>query len=493
MNRKFLICVLGLGVVVFGTGRSFGCPCQDPVANMSIDPSTHDPYSGAYYVCVGQSITFDASSSYDPDCEGECDCEDTLEGIRKFEWDWENDGTYDETEEPGDGIATHTYSIKGTYYMKLRVHDDDDDCCCSGTGCEDRTDTWMAEVVVMDVDKIVEAGTSDEGPLYTGKNGEVDIEAKPDPAGSMWPYGSPVWSVIGPAGSSPSLFPETHSDTTTLSGLSVAGDYTVTAKCCSSSLGDWITVNALEIRSQTISPEPSDNRDRTTLGLGEQVLCSIYPSVTVDWSLEGGGSVQPETGTYTIFTASKSPSYTVIHAEIEDVDCTLDFEAIPPEGMEYGPDNEWTDEYPHTDGPPNVFIGNGRYFPITILPTTVSFYGLEFRENLPGNNWTWPDGTSGSIPSQKVPFSVNFGNHGGDSVEAPPEPYSYLHDGNSYVAFSYFADVPLEYKNEIGVWVEFMSASENRHEVKFTSSGSCSLKVIADNTQESDAEGPWQD
>jgi len=488
MNRKFLICVLGLGVVVFGTGRSFGCPCQDPVASMSIEPSTYDPYAGKYYVCAWQSVTFDASASYDPDCEDDCDCEDTLEGIRKFEWDWTNDGTYDDSDEPGDGITTHTYFTTGTYYVKVRVHDDDDDCCCSGTECEDKTDTWTATVVVVDVHKVVEAGTSDEGDLYTCKDGDIDLEAKPDPAGALWPPGSPVWSVSGPAGS---LFPETHSDTTTLSDLNVAGIYTVTAKCCSSSLGDWITVKALEIRSETESTEPSD-RSRTTLGLGEKVLCSVYPPVSVTWEVDEG-SVLPDNGMNTDFTASKSPANSTVHAKIGTVDCTLDFEVIAPEGITYEPDDAWTDGFPLTNGPPNNFIGNGRKFPAIIQPTTVSFKGLEFRENKPGNTWTWPDLTPDSTPKKEIDFIVDFGNHVTDKVQAPPEPYSRLHDGTSYVGFDYMIDVPLEYRNEDGEWVEFMSASENRHQRIFTASGTCSLKVIGDNTQESDPKGPWQD
>jgi len=37
------------------------------------------------------------------------------------------------------------------------------------------------------------------------------------------------------------------------------------------------------------------------------------------------------------------------------------------------------------------------------------------------------------------------------------------------------------------------SGSENKHQMNFSASGACSLKVIGDNTQESTAEGPWQE
>jgi len=146
MNRIVLTCVCVFAVVVFVGGKSLACTCQNPVASMSIEPSTYDPSGEIYYVCSWDFIAFDASASNDPDWE-EGDCENTLDGIRKFEWDWTNDGTYDTQDEPGDGSATHTFSTTGNYTVKLRVHDDDDDCCCSD--CEDKTDTWTAQIVVV--------------------------------------------------------------------------------------------------------------------------------------------------------------------------------------------------------------------------------------------------------------------------------------------------------------------------------------------------------
>lgn len=118
-------------------------------AGLFVEGGVWRPYDGYYVACAGTSLSFDATPSYDPDCEDECDCEDTLEGIRKFEWDWNNDGSYDYSESPSDGIATHTYSSPGTYFVNLKVHDDDDDCCCSGSGCSDRTDTSSKEVRIV--------------------------------------------------------------------------------------------------------------------------------------------------------------------------------------------------------------------------------------------------------------------------------------------------------------------------------------------------------
>ena len=66
------------------------------------------PYSGT----VGESITFDASGSYDPDGT-----------IVSYEWDWNNDGVYDETTDSA--IINHTWSVEFNGTVSLKVTDDD--------------------------------------------------------------------------------------------------------------------------------------------------------------------------------------------------------------------------------------------------------------------------------------------------------------------------------------------------------------------------------
>ena len=83
-----------------GNGGS-GPHNQPPVASFSYSPSLP---------AMGQSITFDAIASSDPDGS-----------ITNYEWDWTNDGSYDDT-----GVSeTHSYSSPGSYDVKLRVTDDD--------------------------------------------------------------------------------------------------------------------------------------------------------------------------------------------------------------------------------------------------------------------------------------------------------------------------------------------------------------------------------
>ncbi|MFH1676871.1 MAG: PKD domain-containing protein, partial [bacterium] len=64
---------------------------------------------------TGDEINFDASLSFDNDCNGE--------SISNYEWDWDYDGDFvaDET-----GVSPiHSYSSEGTYYVMLRVTDDE--------------------------------------------------------------------------------------------------------------------------------------------------------------------------------------------------------------------------------------------------------------------------------------------------------------------------------------------------------------------------------
>ena len=65
--------------------------------------------AGPHIVC--EDITFADDGSYDPD--GGL--------ITLYEWDWNNDGTYDDT---GD-VFNHSWDTPGTYYVQFRVTDDE--------------------------------------------------------------------------------------------------------------------------------------------------------------------------------------------------------------------------------------------------------------------------------------------------------------------------------------------------------------------------------
>jgi uncharacterized delta-60 repeat protein len=62
---------------------------------------------------VGDTVHFDGTGSFDNDCGGAA--------ITTWEWDWDNDGTYDES-----GAETdHSWAIVGTFYVQLRVTDNE--------------------------------------------------------------------------------------------------------------------------------------------------------------------------------------------------------------------------------------------------------------------------------------------------------------------------------------------------------------------------------
>lgn len=81
----------------------------------AIDVITNTPVAeagGPYFGSVGTPISFDASASFDPDGE-----------IVLYEWDWESDGTYDET--TAEPFAQHTWTVPFSGQTRVRVTDND--------------------------------------------------------------------------------------------------------------------------------------------------------------------------------------------------------------------------------------------------------------------------------------------------------------------------------------------------------------------------------
>jgi hypothetical protein len=113
-------CQFGTSVAVAGTTAFIGSPGTDnfkgavyvytteyenqpPAADFSWTPQNP---------ITNQQITFNASVSQDPDGT-----------IALYEWDWDNDGVYDESY--GVPTATHTWVNIGSYPVTVRVTDDD--------------------------------------------------------------------------------------------------------------------------------------------------------------------------------------------------------------------------------------------------------------------------------------------------------------------------------------------------------------------------------
>ena len=114
--RRGLIFGVVLLAFLFPIAVSSRASNQAPVGWMTTDPEVaNETYRPIVETWVGFPIAFNASDSSDADGT-----------IVKYEWDWEDDGSYDYAETPGDGIATHTYPQAGAYRVRLKVTDDDD-------------------------------------------------------------------------------------------------------------------------------------------------------------------------------------------------------------------------------------------------------------------------------------------------------------------------------------------------------------------------------
>jgi hypothetical protein len=135
---------------------------------------------------------------------------------------------------------------------------------------------------------------------------------------------------------------------------------------------------------QCVAPVPT-NQNRTTLGVGEQVNFSINPPppCTVQWSVSGGGTINPTNGTNTTFTApgqtaSSTVTATVIDPEGKPHVSQQSFTVIPPTGVTTVKTSE------DTNPPPAGYIfptpGAGMHLLLTFQPTSVSFGNVQDAE-----------------------------------------------------------------------------------------------------------------
>ncbi len=86
---------------------------ENPVTPLAVINTTPDPAEGF----VPLTISFDASGSHDSDSDGD------PPQIVSYQWDFTNDGTYDENQ--ASPTTDHEYSQAGTYTCRLRVTDNE--------------------------------------------------------------------------------------------------------------------------------------------------------------------------------------------------------------------------------------------------------------------------------------------------------------------------------------------------------------------------------
>ncbi len=158
-------------------------------------------------------------------------------------------------------------------------------------------------------------------------------------------------------------------------------------------------------------------------------------------------------GVASTFTAPKSPATPTVWGKIGAVGDSVGFSVIAPDGMTSALDYNTLHGTP---GAPLTYIGFDSTFECTVTPTTVTFRYVEFRENIPGENWNWPDGTPDSRSAALVPWTVNADNKTPDNVSMYNYLRSLLWDGDSYESKTITIRVPEEYKNESDVWTSWL-------------------------------------
>jgi hypothetical protein len=218
-------------------------------------------------------------------------------------------------------------------------------------------------VNVVDVDKVVKEGTTDEGTLYVYVGEDVNLEALPSPSGVSFPSGSPVWQVIShPPGVYPSVSPPSDSNVTTLSGLDLPGTYTVNAACCSTCNGDSIVVVAVQVDLAVSGLSEGDEEDP-----------GLY--INANWDDDDGDGWSPNNvppgGTY---TGDKSDS-NIAGGDNDFKSLTL---SISPSGLSgnvqltFGSGiNVWETNTKLDAGGGSSGVSSGSSFAVGDLPKTV--------------------------------------------------------------------------------------------------------------------------
>lgn len=246
-------------------------------------------------------------------------------------------------------------------------------------------------------------------------------------------------------------------------------------------------VPATKIVSKTVATTPAD-RARKKIGIGEEVTVSTDPATAAAWTVAGGGSVAPAAGNSTTFTASKSPSKSTVKATVGAKHLSIDFEVIAPNGIT---SKVSSNAGMGTPGPPNNQIGFKTLFDCLVLPATVSFNRVEFRENIPKDSWKWPDGTAESNGPKIEPWNVGEDNKTTDSVSSGPRSIARLWDGKKNVDLSFTIRVPEDYKDETGSWVPWLPNEAHYKEYAgATQKGRGTLKATNDET--GSWQGPWK-
>ena len=176
--------------------------------------------------------------------------------------------------------------------------------------------------------------------------------------------------------------------------------------------------------------------DRTKVGIGEKVSCSIVgwqdmdiqvndeglqspiqdgtQPGRVEWYVEGNGTVFPTTGRAVVYTAgdnsndaTESLFATVYDSGTKGLDAPVMKQVVFDVRVPNGVRALLSREIPiGTQGPPDNQVGAKCEFTLIVLPDDVNFSRVTVRENIIEQPFTWPDGTTFVRPAfiQPVPL-----------------------------------------------------------------------------------------
>ena len=244
---------------------------------------------------------------------------------------------------------------------------------------------------------------------------------------------------------------------------------------------------AFRIDSETVATVPA-RRSRRLLGLGEEVTLRTEPSVTATWSVSGGGTVSPATGSSITFTAPQDRATPVVQADAAGETATASFTVIRPHGLtsvvrtNTGPERT-------RPGPPNNRMGARTIFDCTVLPVSVSFDFAHFRENIPRQEFTWPDGTTEARGADLVEWQ-STNNVIDDAVSTGIHPIGNLSKNGKEENFYVHIAVPEEFRDDAGTWVPWLPMEMHLRE--FIAGGKSRVTIEASDNVAGTWQGPWQ-
>jgi hypothetical protein len=134
----------------------------------------------------------------------------------------------------------------------------------------------------------------------------------------------------------------------------------------------------------------------------------------IEWSLDGPGVLNYNRGAAVVYYAPLSSYDTcaLIHVAVHDsgdqyvdpvVYDQVSFDILVPNGVHA---EHSSDEPQGTLGPPNNSMRARSWFGTQMLPDTVNFGNVSFRENIALQTFTWPDGTQNVRPAFVGGFGV---------------------------------------------------------------------------------------